>query len=92
LCQRNTYLGAIGYGAEMCYLGAIAYGAEQRVQNDIKIFLRSKREFFSNKRTKYKKFGQQAVLVIFLDPIIQDLHVRMVIPSPHEHRNTSYTV
>jgi hypothetical protein len=45
MCQRSTYLGAIGYGAELCYLGAIgygaelcylgaiAYGAEQRVQN-----------------------------------------------------------
>jgi hypothetical protein len=32
LVQRNTYLGAISYGAELCYLGAIGYGAEQRVQ------------------------------------------------------------
>jgi hypothetical protein len=31
LCQRNTYLGAIAYGAELCYLGAIGYGAEQMV-------------------------------------------------------------
>jgi hypothetical protein len=31
VCQRSTYLGAIGYGAELCYLGAIAYGAEQKV-------------------------------------------------------------
>jgi hypothetical protein len=32
LCQRNTHLGAIAYGAELCYLGAIGDGAEQRVQ------------------------------------------------------------
>jgi hypothetical protein len=32
LCQRNTHLGAIAYGAKLCYLGAIGYGAEQRVQ------------------------------------------------------------
>jgi hypothetical protein len=30
-CQRNTYLGAIAYDAELCYLGAVAYDAEQMI-------------------------------------------------------------
>jgi hypothetical protein len=38
LCQRNTHLGAIAYGAELCYLGAIGYGRAKGPKMTLKFF------------------------------------------------------